>query len=252
MSRRVTYFNSSFASFDPDALEFITNWEANTSAVMQETQRLAVIDWYRGMKGEGTPNGSNLLTIAKTNGARIFILIPIDDITSNASAYELDAVSNGVIKGSYNNFTSGDFTALGVVGGPTKSFDSGVASNSYSADNFGYAFYSRTNSRANTHADAGSGSDGFVQTRTASNTFNGRVNNSVDIGLISNMDSRGLFQLQRGLFVGDKVKNGVVLVSDIRPGSTNTKIYTFHNYLTLYSPRQLCFYAVWLAIYVHE
>ena len=53
MSRRVTYFNSSFASFDPDALEFIQNWEIKATlslgvpTEMGLFQRMSVNDFYR-------------------------------------------------------------------------------------------------------------------------------------------------------------------------------------------------------------
>jgi hypothetical protein len=38
MSRRVTYYNSSYASFqyDVDALEFITNWELSTQLQLMQ------------------------------------------------------------------------------------------------------------------------------------------------------------------------------------------------------------------------
>ena len=54
------------SSLDADAREFIRNWEASTGAVMQLTQRMAVNDWYLGMKGTGTVYGSDLWNKVKT------------------------------------------------------------------------------------------------------------------------------------------------------------------------------------------
>ena len=135
--------------FDSDALQFINEWETNTTVTMPTTQRLAVNDFYRGLKGEGTPNGSNLWSLATSVNARIFPLIPLTDSTANGLAYSLDAVSNGVIKGTYTNFISADFTQNGVIASTTKFFNSGVAPNVYNINSMALSVYSRTNLAAN-------------------------------------------------------------------------------------------------------
>jgi hypothetical protein len=116
MSRRIINVGGSFLSIDPDALAFITNWEANTEVTMQQRQRNAVNELYLGLKGQNTTNSTDFWTDAVEREAVLFPLVPLTDTTANALAYELDVFSNGVFKGNFNNFLDSDFTINGVTG----------------------------------------------------------------------------------------------------------------------------------------
>jgi hypothetical protein len=239
--------------YDIDALEFIENWEINTNTTMLLRQRLAVNDWYRGIKGEGTPNGSNLWTLATSTNARIFPLIPLTDSTANALAYSLDAVSNGVIKGTYTNFVSGDFTQNGVIGGATKFFNSGVAPNFYNINSMALSVYSRTNLAANANfdfaaSDAGTSNAYILNSMNAANQFNFVISNNVPLTPPIISDSRGFNLIQNNNTSKSAVKDGVTLSTVVQPlsGQTIRNLY-FHSWnnngtTSNSSVRQLCFY----------
>jgi hypothetical protein len=184
MSRRVTYYNSSYASFqyDVDALEFITNWELSTSAIMPLTQRLAVNDLYRGLKGEGTPNGTDFFTTAQNYGAMLYPLIPLDDSSANADAYKLDAISKGVHQGDYVNFAGGDFTQMGVIGGNTKYFDPFASIVDYVTDNEESAqgFYNRSDI-IQTTVDCGEDGANYMFTQLSNNVIRWRLGATTDV-----------------------------------------------------------------------
>lgn len=239
--------------FDPDALQFINEWETNTTVTMPTAQRLAINDFYRGMKGNGTPNGSNLWSLATSTNARIFPLIPLTDSTANALAYSLDAVSNGVIKGTYTNFVSGDFTQNGVIGGVTKFFNSGVSPNFYNINSMSLSVYSRTNLAANANfdfaaADAATSNAYILNSMNATNEFNFVIANNTALTPPIVSDSSGFNLIQNNNTSKSAVKNGVTLSTVVQPltGQTTRNLY-FHSWnndgiSSNSSVRQLCFY----------
>jgi hypothetical protein len=241
--------------FDSDALQFINEWETNTTVTMPTTQRLAVNDFYRGLKGEGTPNGSDLWTLATSVNARIFPLIPLTDSTANGLAYSLDAVSNGVIKGTYTNFVSADFTQNGVIGGPSKFFNSGVAPNVYNINSMALSVYSRTNLAANANfefaaSDAGTSNAYLLNSMNAANEFNFIISNTTSLTPPIISDSSGFNLIQNNNTSKSAVKNGVTLSTVVQPltGQTTRNLY-FHSWnndgtTTNPSVRQLCFYEI--------
>lgn len=130
--------------FDADALEFITNWELSTSVAMPTTQRLAVNDWYRGMKGEGTPNGNDLWTkIQAISNARIWGMVPIDDSSASSDAYVMDFMTK-TTQGSYVNFVSSDINSTGVIGSSGKYFEGVFSPLDYSQNSHSNFAYVRT------------------------------------------------------------------------------------------------------------
>jgi hypothetical protein len=264
MSRRVTYYNSSYASFqyDVDALEFITNWEINTGVIMHLTQRIAVNDWYRGMKGDGTTHGTDLLTIARSVNARIYILIPLDDSNASASAYELDAVSNGVLKGSYNNMIPSDFTQNGVIGGSGKYFDMGISPDDTTPDDTFFGIYTRTNVSNGGWGDLGSQINSnsnlsYIFSRASNNARCGSKNNSAAF-LLSNTTGGFLGFSRSGTATSGSLlfRNGILTQMN-SSNNSQTALITGSNPDNFYahavnengspvsaSGRQLCFYIV--------
>jgi hypothetical protein len=178
MSRRVTYYNSSYASFqyDVDALEFISNWETNTEVTMETTQRLAVDELYKGLKGLNTVNGTDFLTDAKSRGAIILPLVPLDNSNANALAYELDMVSNGVYKSNLVGYVSDDITPLGLQGASTKRVNTGKTAADYSSSDVMIGVYNRTS--GNINLDDYGVSDGNVSSSLA---LRGRIYNGLTI-----------------------------------------------------------------------
>jgi hypothetical protein len=203
MSRRVTYYNSSYASFqyDVDALEFITNWETNTTVVMQETQRLAVDELYRGLKGLNTVNGTDFLTDAKTRGAIILPMVPLNNTQANALAYELDAVSNGVYKTTFVGWTGGQISADGVLSATNgRNIQSGKNPSNYDRDSVLVGGYARNNVRVNAFDYGCRDSAGTVvwgRVRTGTDGEISRINSENTSDSIESLDSRGLIVHQR-------------------------------------------------------
>lgn len=235
--------------WDVDALAFISNHEANTGVSMGSTQKLAINNLYKRLKGNGTTNGSNLLAMAVTNGARLFPLCPINNTTANALAYELDMVSNGVNKGVYNNFVSGDFTPAGATGGVTKWFDTGKNATNFSLTNVSHWVYSRTNSNV-VMVEIGTNARTMLYIRI-SNTISVRIND-VSTQTVANTDSRGFFGISRNGTTKYCIKNGVKsTVGTVATTSSSTPI-AFHasnsaGVAANESSRQLSFYIVGLS-----
>lgn len=180
--------------WDVDALAFITAHETNTGVSMGSIQKNAINNFYKRLKGIGTPNGSNLHAMAVTNGARIFPLCPIDNSTANALAYELDMVSNGVQKGVYHNFVSGDFTPQGVIGGTGKWFDTLINATTYSLSDVSYGYYSRTN-LSNATVDFGNSSRTTLYGKNGVNAIV-RINDTTTSS-VANANSLGLQLISR-------------------------------------------------------
>jgi hypothetical protein len=191
---------------------------------MLETQRLAINDLYRGLKGQGTPNGSDLLTSAKTRGAVLYPLVPLDDSTANAFAYRLDAISNGVIQGNYVGFAAGDFTAQGVTGGVNKFFGMVALQNAFTINNVGVGVYCFSNIGANNNLDIGVGSSillnsFFINSRNAADFNTTRINDSGGSLSFITTDSRGLNISQRNGSTREIVKNNAVVTADVQATS---------------------------------
>jgi hypothetical protein len=258
MSRRVTYFNSSFTSIDPDASQFIGNWEVEATlslgvpTEMGIVQKLAVNDFYRGWKGEGTPNGTNNHAIAVANNARVYLLIPFADGTANGDIYCLDAVSNGVLKGSYLNMVAGDFTAQGVIGGTGKAFSTLTGQNFYNINNVGIGAYCRTNQAANNALIFGAGTNFtdnsmFMNPRNLSDENTFRLNDSTAGFSNLSLDSRGWRMIQRSGTTRELWKDDNLIYSDsVAAIGQSTRDVLFHAFnagiISSTTTRQLCCY----------
>ena len=236
--------------YDADALAFISAHQTNTGVSMGSVQKTAINNLYKRLKGQGTPNNSNLLAMAVTNGARIYPLCPINDSTANELAYELDMVSNGALKGVYNSFVSGDFTPQGVIGGIGKWFDSGRNATNFSISNVSHWVYSRTNSVVTT-TEIGTNSRTQLELLVSGNLSRIRIND-VTTQSVSNTDSRGFFGISRNGTTKYYIRNGVrTTVGTVATTSSSTTI-SFHSANSGGVPnnessRQLSFYIVGLS-----
>jgi hypothetical protein len=248
MSRRIINIGGSFLSLDPDALAFITNWEANTGVTMQQRQRDAVIELYAGLKGQNTVNSTDFWTIATTNNAKIFPLVPLTDTAANALSYELEMVSNGVLKGSYVGFSSGDFTQFGVIGGTGKYFNPFVnIPNDFDITNFLIGTYCRTNSGDST-LDWGQNGRYYSFRRLATNVLRFRMSNTGDINQTNN-DSSGLISEQAIGTTKRSMRNTAFLGSNAQandPAAASGLLFHAYNLdsPSSFSTRQLCTYYV--------
>jgi hypothetical protein len=251
MSRRIINIGGSFLDLDPDALAFITNWEANTSVTMQQQQRDAVIELYAGLKGQNTVNGTDFWTDAVSREAVIYPLVPLTDTTANALSYELDMVSNGVFKGTYNGFVAGDFTQNGVIGGTGKYFDMGKPSNLYGTTTNSFGFYTTSNLAQNSNAIGESGASNIngntLNCRNGVNQFTYRLNNDTRV-TISNSNSQGLFYVYNINTTKRAIINNTVLNSTTQSnlGQNNLNKYSHcandDGTPNLFTTRRLCMY----------
>jgi len=248
--------------WDPDALAFISAHEAATSLSMGEIQKNAINNFYKRLKGVGTPNSSNIYAIAVSTGARIFPLCPTSNSVASANAYKLDMISNGLISGTYNNFVSGDFTPNGVIGGATKYFNCGISPSAYSQNDFSYGYYNRTNTKQLSF-ECGTNNSVLplnynsiaIRYLTGSVTF-WRVNessNSSGIPTVSAANSLGLITCSRSdssneyLYKGTTQLSTRVLASST-PTANNMYFHGINNggSLVQESARQLCGYFIGL------
>jgi len=251
--RRILNIGGSFLSTDPDALIFISNWELNTGVTMLERQRNAVIELYKGLKGLNTTNGTDFWTECINNGAYIFPQVPLTDTTANALAYEVELVSNGVLKGEFIGFNPGDITINGVLGGTGKYFRPSSALNiydDYDVTNFNLGFYSRTNNISTT-MDWSQNGQNYCFTRISSTEMRWRLARTSDNRYFTMDSSQGLITNQNLVDVRSASKNGEFIGTNANlydPVSSGT--FVFHAYnngsesFSLWSPRQLCLYYV--------
>lgn len=235
--------------WDIDALAFISAHNANTGASMGSIQKAAINNLYKRLKGQGTPNNSNLLAMAITNGARIYPLCPINDSTANALAYELDMVSNGVLKGVYNSFVSGDFTPQGVIGGSGKWFNSGKNATDFSLTNVSHWVYSRTESAVST-VEIGTNSRTILYLRTSNNLARIRIND-LTMHDISNASSLRFFGISRNGTTKYFIKHTTKSVVGTVATTSSSQPISFHASNSVGVPssessRQLSFYIVGL------
>lgn len=193
----------SLGGWDDDALAFILAHEASTGLSMGGVQKSAINNLYRRLKGQGTTHGSNLHSMAVTNGARIFPLCPTDNTTASANAYKLDLVSNGANSGTYNNFVSGNFTPQGVIGGATKYFDTGISPNSYPLNDMLSFMYTRNIASTSVYCfgttDVSSKNRLALTSRTTLGLeFGYYVNNIASTNISSTLaNNKGLVAIQR-------------------------------------------------------
>lgn len=240
-----SFWKTPSTTLDGDAREFIKNWELNTNVIMPLTQRMAINDFYRGMKGEGTTNGTNLLAIAKANGTKIFPQIPLTDTTANAAAYSLDAVSNGVFKGTYINMVAGDFTQNGVTGGAgTKYFNPSI--NMY--DDYGleasFGYYGRTPHEGSSIA-MGQNPNHYLFTPSTAVSITCRLGFGGNNCNITSTDGTGFIGVTRNQNTIRSIQNfgfratvNSAFIVDASP------TFTIHAYrgASHFTKRQMCFY----------
>jgi len=241
----------SLGGFDANAIAFILAHEASTGLTMGDTQKNAINNLYKRLKGQGTTNSSNLYNMAVSNGARIFPLCPTNDSTASENGYKLDLVSDGANIGTYNNFVSGDFNVNGATGGTTKWFDSGKNATQFSLTNVSHWVYSRTNS-AGTFSEIGTNSRTQLDLRVSGNLARIRINDNTT-NTISNTSSLRFFGISRNgttkYFINQTTKTSVGTVANV----SSSVVISFHAQTNgggvslTESTRQLSFYIVGLS-----
>lgn len=186
-----------FTCSDPDGAAFITAHETATGQSMGLVQKQAVCSFFNGVKGTGTPNGSNLTAklITDTN-ARLFLYCPVDDTTADFNGY---ALSVNLQTGTFNNFVGGDIDVNGVTGGATKYLDFGVSPSAFGTTS-SFLLYNRSNT-AIAAVDMGATNTGFtdaffMNTRNASNQWRYAHNRTTVTGL-ANVPSSGMHIVNR-------------------------------------------------------
>ena len=210
-----------------EGLAMIAALETAYSATMSDIQKERVCTWYNLMKGEGTTNGSDILSLLASTGAVLYPQIPLNDSTATAAAYAIDAISQTTL-GTFNNFLAGDITPTGVIGGTTKYFDSGVAPNAFIQNNVQFSVYCRNIPTSNTNN--GSYESGttlrFLSNIRTSNDFTQSIN--VPSGGKVNSGANGLIGAGRDSSVNEYgVRNGV-RINDFSSGSVSANIYNIY------------------------
>tara|TARA_R110000822_G_scaffold67329_3_gene164034 strand:+ start:5037 stop:5897 length:861 start_codon:yes stop_codon:yes gene_type:complete len=213
------------SSYDSDALAFISAHEAATGLSMGTVQKTAINNRYLRYKGIiANPNSSNLWSLINGTNTRMWIFCPIDDTTSNSSAYNIDFVSKTSL-GTFTNFVSGDFSVNGVVGGATKYFESSLSPNNYSQDNVGYYAYIRAD--ASLASSIMGANDAANANRTAlisdlGSGFRSYINNTA-LPTDAAVTVIRLIGTQRGVSTTlESVKDGVVVKTEALTSVTPT------------------------------
>jgi hypothetical protein len=232
-----------------EGLAMISALETAYSATMSSTQKDRVCTWYDLMKGVGTTNGSDLLTLLSTSGAVLYPQIPLNDSTANAAAYSIDAISQTTL-GTFNNFVAGDITPTGVIGGSTKYFDSGVNPSSYPIYDIFTSIYCRNTPTILT----GNGSynsgvvNRFLININSDNTLRGAINTASSV--LYNTSTIGMLGFGRSSSIAEfLVKNGVLfsnpLSQPIAPNIFNIYFHAQNNAgtgITNAGDAELCMY----------
>jgi len=185
-----------------EGLAFISAHETATGLTMGDIQKAAICGFVDRLKGNGTTNGSDIWTNAVSRGALIYPLCPIDDSTANASAYNIELVSQSAL-GSFINFVPADITPNGVQGGTGKYFNTTVNHSLYPQDDNSIGGYINIGNSGNQQIAGVTPPNFYLQVSTVS--FIWRLNSS----------SGGTYidAVREGLFIGQ------------RSDSTNTDLY---------------------------
>ncbi len=127
---------------DAEANAYIAAHNALSGMVMGAHQQLVVQGMYQRLKGTGTTFGSNLWTIFKNSGTRIFGYTPVDDSTVNVAAYGLDMIQLALQ--TFHGYAPSDYTVNGLIGGVGKYTKTGMYTTNFGLNNIGGDVYRRT------------------------------------------------------------------------------------------------------------
>ena len=131
---------------DADANAFINAHNAASGQVMAALQQEVIQGTFQRLKGSGTTNGSDLWTIFKNSGTRIFPYTPVNDATVNVVAYGLDMIQ--LESQTFHGYIPADYSVNGLIGGTGKYTKTGMYTTDFDINNIGGDVYRRTTSNA--------------------------------------------------------------------------------------------------------
>ena len=147
---------------DDDANAYIAAHNALSGMTMGAIQQTAIQGTFQRFKGTGTTYGSDLWTLFKNSGTRIFGYTPVDDSTVNTLAYGLDMIQ--LASQTFHGFIPADFTVTGLKGGVSKYTKTGMYATSFDINELGGSVYIRENTPTGSVFGATDGTSFFTGT----------------------------------------------------------------------------------------
>ena len=194
---------------DAEANAYIAAHNALSGMIMGAHQQLVVQGMYQRLKGTGTTFGSNLWTIFKNSGTRIFGYTPVDDSTVNIAAYGLDMIQLALQ--TFHGYAPSDYTVNGLKGGAGKYTRTGMFTTNFGLNNIGGDVYRRT---------TGNGIEMSFGTMTSA-----AWSSATDGYALWARYSGGIYLHANGAWAGGTASNGLGHTAMQRVSSSDVHIY---------------------------
>ena len=194
---------------DVDATAFINAHNTLSGLTMGALQQQVVQGTFQLLKGVGTTFGSDLWTIFKNSGTRIFPYTPVNDSTVSINAYGLDMIQ--LQSQTFYGFLPSDFNVTGLKGGSSKYTKTGMYTTVFGLNNIGGDMYRRTTLN---------GLEMSFGTMTSNNW-----NTATDGYSLWPRYSGGIYTHANSQWVGTLASNGIGHTAMQRTSSSNISIY---------------------------
>lgn len=187
---------------DVDANAYIADHNVLSGMIMGSIQQSTIQGTLQRLKGTGTTNGSDLWTIFKNAGLRIFAYTPVNDTTVSIPAFGLDLIQRATK--TFHGYATTDFQVTGLRGGGGKYTKTGMFATSFALNSLGGNVYVRDNTIDGAAFGAIDGANFFSGTnglmlffRTVAQNQLSPRSNSAHSAYLTFPDRTGLISIQR-------------------------------------------------------